>query len=471
MKKLFALLLCILMALQLASCTQNETENTPLPPPNTEEQLPPANYDRVIELYTKAIDTFKRYSKAGFLSGIDIEELAITDTREKEIFSRLFQSIRSFYFSAEYLDPTSMYCKAFSGYSEKDLNGDGVKELIILSDFSVMAIFTFRNGVPFLLKNYTVSDHVWISENGNIHQTDSYNLMTSFSHSVYQIAEDCSSLELIEEFGVRSNTIENRVFESNYYKLANGEYTEINESAYLVLEHQHGKYVSSEKCVAITKSFLQNSFVNIISGESIATNKYQKALYNQIPIYDTIEVSYLMKNYKLPVSNLPLYEISNLKYAYLDMDGDLISEMILDAGEFLQLSYRNDKVYIQPITEQALIQANGGAPVAFSPLNVSWNQLLSAQQALEIASGYWGFDHGELLGRPSPNVQNKFRIVTGQSLQINGRFYFQFVSYIDSYRTPIGAESKPFQMEMNQTIYVDRTTGNVELFPHSDEGK
>jgi len=470
MKKLITLLLCLLMLLQLASCGQND--NLPIAPNQEPEPPLPVSYDGIIDLYTKALNLCKKYSiwTWATIPQSEFDALAITDARDKEFFSKLFFSAHKFYPYTNSFDPTSAQYKPFSGYSEKDLNGDGVNELILLCDYSVVAIFTARNGVPFLLNHYTPEDIVWISENGYVHERAHKDNILS-CRLVYRIADDCSSLELIDEFGIRSDTDANAIFDSKYYKLTNGEYTEINESAYLDLEQQHGRYLDWESCAKITKTTLEGSFTNLFTPDENAMYVYKSVLNIQTRVYiDTHRSEYLMY-YRLPGSNLPLYEIRNLKHAYLDTNGDSVSELILDAGELLQLQYKDEKVYIEPISEQALTTANGGSPVQFSPVVVSWNQLFTEDQAKGIATKHWGFKNNENLGRPSPNVINVFRIEVADAFQANGSFYYHVISYIDSYKAPLGKGSKPFQMQLYEEIYINRKTGACEDLIFVEDGK
>lgn len=72
------------------------------------------------------------------------------------------------------------------GYDELDLNGDGVDELVLMTeDYSIKAIFTQKGGVPVLLESVTFGYHTcWLDEEGLIHvdREDYYEL----EYSLYE---------------------------------------------------------------------------------------------------------------------------------------------------------------------------------------------------------------------------------------------------------------------------------------------
>lgn len=122
-----------------------------------------------------------------------------------------------------------------SGYCIKDLNGDGVDELILLSEpwpgeaaFSVLGVFTMKDGRPVMLEG-TVD---WIDENGFLH--DGYFYQEEGYHVIYKVIN--GGFELVESFG--SYKDENGQF--NYYRVVNGKKTSItkNEFDKLMKEHQ-----------------------------------------------------------------------------------------------------------------------------------------------------------------------------------------------------------------------------------------
>ena len=56
-----------------------------------------------------------------------------------------------------------------AGYDERDLNGDGVKELVLLGeDFRIKAVFTQKDGVPVLLDAFA-QETCWIDDQGFLH--------------------------------------------------------------------------------------------------------------------------------------------------------------------------------------------------------------------------------------------------------------------------------------------------------------
>ena len=85
-----------------------------------------------------------------------------------------------------------------------------------------------------------------------------------------------------------------------------------------------------------------------------AIEAYGKALENKIEVFEVsgtnINFAGPLKDIRTPYSRIPLNKIKNLRYAYLDVDGDSVNELIIDCGDILILRYYQENVYVYPFT-------------------------------------------------------------------------------------------------------------------------
>lgn len=99
-----------------------------------------------------------RLSRSDFIAG-DYDEGMIFESEEDFIiYNRLIAACVLASDSSRY------------GYAERDLNGDGVNELVILdANYNVLAIFTLLDGAPVLLDSYNDMRQAFIDSDGLIH--------------------------------------------------------------------------------------------------------------------------------------------------------------------------------------------------------------------------------------------------------------------------------------------------------------
>ncbi len=95
------------------------------------------------------------------------------------------------------------------------------------------------------------------------------------------------------------------------------------------------------------------------SGADIAMEMYEAVLKNEIKVYDTDinEYNYL-KDCRAPYNSIPICEMENLGYVYMDIDGDLINELVIACGDTLILRYCKGTVYLYPFTFRNMYQLN-----------------------------------------------------------------------------------------------------------------
>lgn len=129
-------------------------------------------------------------------------EVAFHLASEKEHgwFQRLLTSI-------DRITPASVMAMNYEnlpGYCLKDLNGDGVMELLLLmkhwsgsASFEIVGVFTMRNGRPVMLDEYVT----WIGSDGLLHGDYFLRDQTGW-HSVYQVTEN--GFALVDKFGCQA---------------------------------------------------------------------------------------------------------------------------------------------------------------------------------------------------------------------------------------------------------------------------
>ncbi len=140
------------------------------------------------------------------------------------------------------------------GYALKDLNGDGSTELILLlQDYTVLAVFSSSNGKPQLMDAYWPKHNCAILETGELYTLSSGGAY-DWSYTIQQISQNGNELLQIEEYGMTSL----REY-PEYYKMVDGEMCIINEAE---VEKFHERY----PCLSnnIDKEITKNSGIEFI---------------------------------------------------------------------------------------------------------------------------------------------------------------------------------------------------------------
>lgn len=124
-----------------------------------------------------------------------------------------------------------------------------------------------------------------------------------------------------------------------------------------------------------------------ISEAERAMEMYEAVLKNEIKVYETDikEYNYL-KDFKTPYNRIPLCELERLRYAYMDVDGDSINELVVDCGDTLILRYYEGTVYVYPFTFRNMYQLNTDG-------SYNWNH---TGQDFEYGENQLIFDGAEL---------------------------------------------------------------------------
>ncbi len=349
MKKYIAFLLCLVTILSLFSCNGNninEKENDHTNNDTTDEitsdnpsQENVVDYSKILNMYRSIIEILPKYVDSKEAMDDYCAELGIVNEEEKELFKKLFGSTFDFKKSPPY--------RLSCGYATKDLNGDGMDELVLMNnDYYIMAIFSYADGKPVLLGNYMPRGSCWIDGDGLLHENGSGGADHS-TNAIYKISDGGKELELIAEYGTNGHEWIEDVAYTIYYKLVDGEKKTITAAEYQALDEQYGKYLGSVAGAEATKKYSGLTFASLYTEAEIAMDMYEAAINDEICVIDEHLGEIKLKACRFPSDNLRLDECEILNKAILDMDGDGINEYIIQSGtkDHIVLHYHNGKVY------------------------------------------------------------------------------------------------------------------------------
>ena len=545
MKKCASLLLCFVMLQLLLSCHVNEspsgvqTSDQPTagsvatddaPTANsTRENAPAQNtppteshtitYGRILDLYCRhysdSKDAIDRYA----------DELGITDTREKDLFSQLLISTYLFYPGRGQADSDSPHYQQSCGYAIQDLNGDYYNELILMNeDGSIIAVFSRSNGNAFLLGNFSPRKSCRIDSQGRLHEYGS-NGADSFSHGIYSIVHENyePSLRLIAELGADGSEWIDGVAVTTYYKLENNERIRISEAEFHELEEQYRTPADFQEAAGLAFSPL------FAPPEELFT----AALKNEIRVCLKVGEGFSYLKYcETPYSRILFSELRNLQYAKVDLDGDTVNELVVDCGDTLILRYHMGRIclYTFPFRDlyhlntdgsyswnqnsqdfaygesQLLFEGdqlrkkelwkivNDGSPnaefyvdgkqvtqeeilkyfeenpktkVEFSPFEATWEGKISPEEALQIADAYWGHVDGGMDRAGGKTMIERLSISEEPNpFSPFYRIVWQTEYY---YHWEEGWEDRPpYHTDINREVLVNIFTGKCEPFGGCD---
>ena len=345
-------LLCLVAALSLSSCQffQDRIES------DNDATIPSeSDYSSVIGLYKQAIDVCSKYDKE-ISDSFYAEKYGITDTQEKELFAAMRYNAYLHYAGRDKADSLSPIYKLTCGYAQKDLNGDGADELILLNeDYTVIAIFSYADGKPVLIGGLGYAfpdkrsylDNCWIDGDGFIYDS-LYNRKTK-----YRVAQGGTSLEAVADYWPVDRVEYEPEFRvvTEYYMLTGDEEIEITESEYKALDDQHGKYLGQYSGKDVTREYSGLEFIPLFNESELIKDIYESVLSTKAKVYEVKTGEYkFLKDVRTPYENKLLADVTDLKYGFVDLDGDGIGEVILDCGDKFILRYYNRKVYLYSFT-------------------------------------------------------------------------------------------------------------------------
>ena len=130
-----------------------------------------ADYDSILEAYRMMIDSFDTVNTNPH--ALAYELFGLSNNMEIEWFLDFYQSAYLLFPGRGKDDFASPRYKYQCGYAIKDLNGDGVDELVLLnSDYTIVAIFSMVGGKPVMFGNYNESNYAWIDGDGRINEIE-----------------------------------------------------------------------------------------------------------------------------------------------------------------------------------------------------------------------------------------------------------------------------------------------------------
>ena len=144
----------------------------PAIPADSSENPPPvadlSSYEGILATYKTIVEQFADCTKKAWVAGAYEDLFTFTSNEDYDIFHSLF------YHGFTHMPTTTYFGSDYPhngndayGYARKDLNKDGVEELIIMDqNYTVLDIFTMKDGRPVLLQGVS---GCWIDENGRLH--------------------------------------------------------------------------------------------------------------------------------------------------------------------------------------------------------------------------------------------------------------------------------------------------------------
>ena len=178
MKKIFSVLLCFLMIISAVSCNNTSNTNTSDTNDTTNSQT---NEDAPLQESDPYIAVIEKYKELLICkkNNTAIPEASETDSAAIKTVHELAKKCR---------DSLDM------GYAKKDINGDGINELIFTeSTLDIVAIFTVKNSevVPLITREH-LDFLIWLDKNGSIRVQELIvdgQYMTGRKYLVYEISE------------------------------------------------------------------------------------------------------------------------------------------------------------------------------------------------------------------------------------------------------------------------------------------
>ena len=223
------------------------------------------------------------------------------------------------------------------GYAFCDLNKNGSDEmLLLLDDYTVLAIFSFANDQPILLDKYWNRKKCAINEDGTIQVRGNGGADTS-SFSIFKISDNDKELVLLEEYGTDGHDPD--TLHPYYYKISDGTKTSITVLEYAAALSQD-IYSFGENLAEHTK---ENADIEFVPLELDYKTVFEKILNYEMKINS--EDKYLWEFLQYFGSS-SMGDPNIIEICYLDMDGDGTVELLLrsNLNEYLMLRYQSGSV-------------------------------------------------------------------------------------------------------------------------------
>ena len=139
--------------------------------------------------------------------------------------------------------PLGEVLKQTLGYAIKDINGDGIPEMVILSKkYRVIGVFTLVDKKPYLLDGYWDRYRCAIDASGLLYIVGSGGAYYT-NWKVQQLAKRNGKLILVAAFGIDGT--EGKSDKPRYYKMIDGHKTIINESEFKAFTKKHPAFAGT----------------------------------------------------------------------------------------------------------------------------------------------------------------------------------------------------------------------------------
>ena len=322
------LLIASLLLTILTSCNNQQFEENKDETTSTTEQAENTPSDRISndEKYKPVLDIYKDIiinldSKMNSKDSPYSEE-----TKEYEWESAIIVALT-----------TLRNSTSVPGYAFCDLNKNGNDEmLLLLDDYTVLAIFSFANDKPVLLDHYWNRKKCTIDEDGTLQVYGSSGADTS-SFSIFKISDNDKELVLSEEYGTDGHDPD--TLHPYYYKISDGTKTSITVLEYAAALSQD-IYSFGENLAEQTKA---NADIEFVPLELDYKTVFEKILNYEMKINS--EDKYLWEFLQYFGSS-SMGDPNIIEICYLDMDGDGTVELLLrsNLNDYLMLRYQSGSV-------------------------------------------------------------------------------------------------------------------------------
>lgn len=320
----------------------SSTKNTCIPIMETDRDYF-ADYASVVQLADELCAAMRYYDES-----IDYRSLfGFSEGQHAAWFDGLFSAITAFYQPRRLMPIT---------YDVVDLNRDGTMELILLrSDFELLAILTSVDGKPLLLDHFTPAKRAFLDHKGQIYYVPQTTDADRNSITISQIPAGGTSIEPILEFGMDGTDQINGIAVQRYYKIENGERHSITREEYFDIANRHScpSISLTQRCAHLRRIYLSAPYAAL---QASAKEAFLAVLQDQRRVYHVNSREFLfLKDYSSPYTAGVLSLADNLGYSLVDMDGDLVTELVLHCNETLILRYHEGTVCLYAFSPEEML--------------------------------------------------------------------------------------------------------------------
>ena len=250
-----------------------------------------SSYENIVSAYRKIVKCFSEYNVSNWINGEFDSLFTFKDNESYDMFNSIFYNGICFKptkenFSSQYADDGD---NAY-GYAKKDLNRDGVDELILLNDsYEIIALFTMKDGKPVFLRE---AIGALIDENGHIHVSITTGGVVSRDGELYIYEVNNSGIECVVGVGYKVNVY---LQKEGWYRIENGVKTPITDEEGNALYAQccvDGGYSEEE----YTRNFSGIEFVPLFKRTLASRNNLHKYSNMSFVNGNTLEVSAVYEN-------------------------------------------------------------------------------------------------------------------------------------------------------------------------------